>query len=106
MNRPTVALALTAALLATTGCATSPPEPCTVEDKDRTTDSEGASVYRVYSDCGVFNVEDAPFLGKFNSADTYRHIEPGKTYRFETYGWRNGFFSMFPNITHAEEVTP
>lgn len=87
------------------GCApTSPDTVCTVDDKDRTTNSEGSSVYRIYSDCGVFNVEDAPFLGKFNSADTYAKIEVGKTYEFETYGFRNGFTSDFPNITQATEV--
>lgn len=107
MKKTLAALAVTVAALTLTGCAPTSPEEgltCTVTDKDRSTDSEGASVYRVYSDCGVFNVEDAALIGKFNSADLYASIEPGKTYTFETYGFRNGFFSMFPNITSATEV--
>lgn len=94
-----------ALLFALSGCATSPESACTVTDKDRTTNSEGASVYRVYTDCGIFNVEDALLLGVFNSGDTYAAIEVGKTYQFETYGFRNGFFSWFPNIVAATEVT-
>lgn len=93
--------------LALTGCApTSPETACTVTDKDRSNNSDGKSIYRVYSDCGVFNVEDAPFVGVFNAADTYATIEVGKTYEFTTYGYRNGFLSIFPNITEAAEVTP
>ncbi|MFE6966904.1 hypothetical protein ACFVAJ_17470 [Agromyces sp. NPDC057679] len=103
--------AIMTAGLALTGCATSPDGGlvCVVDDKDRTTDSEGASVYRVYTSgddgCGVFNIEDALFLGKLNSADLYGSLEVGKTYSLTTYGYRNGFFSMFPNITEATEVS-
>lgn len=81
-------------------------ENCTVTSKDRgvsfTSDGDGnvtsQTNYRVYSDCGTFTVEDNLFLGKFNSADTYGAIEDGQTYDFDVIGWRNGFFSMFPNI--------
>lgn len=109
MNRKiTGALVLSALVLASlTGCeTTSPEQPCTVTDKDHTINPEdGSGIYRIYSDCGVFNVEDAPFVGQFNSADTYAQIEVGKTYEFTTYGYRNGFFSMFPNIVKAVEVS-
>lgn len=92
-------------VLALGACATSPETACTVADKDRssvTTEEGGLStVYRVYTDCGVFNVEDALLLGKWNAADTYAGIEVGKTYEFTTYGFRNGLFSMFPNIIEA-----
>lgn len=105
--RKLIAAGAVASVLLLAGCATSPEQPCTVDDKDRTTqvvEGVASSVYRVYTDCGIFNVEDAFFLGKFNSADTYADIEIGKTYLFETYGFRNGFFSWFPNIVSATEV--
>lgn len=105
----TIAAALVAAALVagTAGCvsyAERPAETCSVSDKDRSTDKDGSSVYRVYTDCGVFSVEDRMFLGKFNSADTYAAIEVGKTYLITSVGVRNGFFSMFPNIVEAVEV--
>jgi hypothetical protein len=102
-----VAAAALAALVAlgTAGCApTSPTTTCTVDDKDRSSSTDGKSVFRVYTDCGIFNVEDAAFLGQWNSADTYAQIKVGKTYQFTTYGYRNGFLSQYPNITEAVEV--
>lgn len=98
-----VLLAVVATAMA--GCSTtSPSHPCTVTNKDHAIDKDGNPVYRIYSDCGVFNVEDAALVGQFNSADTYASIQVGHTYEFTTYGYRNGFFSMFPNITKAVEV--
>lgn len=99
-----------AAVLGLSGCApttqdTTGGHTCHVDSKDHTVNSSGDGIYRVYSDCGVFNVEDAFFLGKFNSADIYASIRPGHDYLFTTYGFRNGFFSWFPNITEAVEVT-
>lgn len=85
---------------------------CTVTSKDRSikvsSDSDGntssSTDYRVYTSCGVFSVDDSLFFGKFNAADTYGQLLEGKTYNVETVGWRNGFFSMFPNILSAEAV--
>jgi hypothetical protein len=76
---------------------------CTVEDKDRSSSQTG-SVYRVYTDCGVFEVEDAMARGQFASADLYADIEPGSTYEFTTIGYRVPFLSMFPNIIAATEA--
>lgn len=81
---------------------------CVVSDKDRTTktDSEGnsSSDARVYTEnCGVFQVSDSFWKGEFNSSDTYGSIKVGETYDFTTIGWRNGFFSMFPNIIEVHE---
>lgn len=110
LPRAVAAIAITlAAIAGLTGCTpTSPDHPCTVTDKDRSTNSDGESVYRVYTEggegCGVFNVEDAPAVGQWASADVYSSIKVGKTYQFETYGYRNPVFSMFPNITKATEV--
>ena|SRR5688500_5299178 len=75
---------------------------CTVDDKDRSS-SQSGSVYRVYTDCGVFEVQDAALRDQFASADLYADIQLGTTYEFTTIGWRVPFLSMFPNII---EVTP
>lgn len=88
-------------------------EGCTVDSKDRgttvTSDGDGnvtsTTNYRVYTDCGVFVVEDNFFLGKFNSADTYGSLSEGETYDLEVVGWRNGFLSWFPNILSAKEAS-
>ena len=72
--------------------------------KDRSTDKDGGSVYRIYTDCGVFSVADDPLFGKFNSADTHARHPEGATYQFEVVGFRNGFFSQFPNILEAKQV--
>lgn len=78
-------------------------EVCTVTEKSMGFDKDGKGKYRVFSDCGVFEVQDSLFNGKFNSADTYASIHRGRTYEFITTGYRNGFFSTFPNIIEAHE---
>lgn len=78
---------------------------CVVTDKDRTTNSEGNSSMRVYTeDCGTLEVSSNLFKGVFNSADVYSSIEVGKTYDFEATGFRVGLLSMFPKVTAATEV--
>lgn len=78
---------------------------CTVTSKDRTTRPKGGSDARVYTaDCGVLQVADAPFVGHFNSADTYAAITPGHRYVFDTLGYRVPWLSDFPNIISATEV--
>lgn len=79
---------------------------CKVNDKDRGGDRNSQnSHYRIYTDnCGVLINEDSFFKGKHNSADVFNQIVVGKTYKFHIYGWRNQWFSDFPNILTAEEV--
>lgn len=78
---------------------------CTVTDKDRTTNSDGTSNYRVYTDeCGTLTVEDALLRGNVDTADDYADIEPGTTYEITTIGWRVPILSAFPNIIDAEPV--
>lgn len=80
---------------------------CTVDSKERTVkvqDGNSTQQKLVYTDCGAFEVQDALVLGKFNSADTYASLQEGETYELTTYGWRNGFLSLFPNITEAVPV--
>lgn len=80
---------------------------CTVVDKDRSTGKSGESIFRVYTEqCGTLGLADNLFAGRFNSADDYGKIQKGKTYRFETVGYRNGLFSMFPEINKLTEVKP
>lgn len=76
---------------------------CTVTDKYVRVSDKG-SYKMIASSCGTFTVEDELSQGNWNSADVYAGIEIGKTYDFETYGFRNGFLSSFPNINSATEV--
>lgn len=72
---------------------------CAVTDKSVGYDKDGNGIYRIYTaNCGVLAIQDNPLFGNFNSADIYGAIRPGHTYRLETVGYRNGFFSWFPNI--------
>lgn len=90
----------------TTACTyqnTSPAQACTVEDKGVTIQSK-STVYKVWTDCGVFVVKDTLVHGNWNSADLYGQLDEGHTYKLETFGPRNGFLSLFPNIVSAEEV--
>jgi hypothetical protein len=112
MNRATgrtvaAMLAVAAIGLVATGCAPKyegDSTDCLVNDKQAIS-RDSATDYRIFSTCGVFGVQDDPFIGQWNSADTFTSIEVGKTYDFEAYGWRNGFFSTFPNIKSATEVS-
>lgn len=111
----TLVLAGTVALTAT-GCQNlvqNEPVTCKVVDKDRSTevvDGESRSVFRIYTEgCGDDNatlgLADNWIAGNFNSSDMYGKIQPGKTYEFTTVGVRNGFLSMFREITEMKEVT-
>lgn len=76
-------------------------EDCLVTSKESITKDKDHQ-YRIYTEnCGVFQVKDELWLSKFNSADTYNRIQQGKTYDFQTIGWRNGFFSTFENIVEV-----
>lgn len=78
---------------------------CTVVNKDRTTNQEGGSDMRVYTeDCGTLAVGDSLLDGVWNSADVFGKIEGGKTYEFETRGVRVPFLSRFPIITSVKEA--
>ena len=80
----------------------------TVSNRERqcNTTSEGSSCeYVVFGTKGeFFSNSDSLWFGKWNSASIQGQINPGKTYKFETYGWRVPFLSMKPNIISAEEV--
>lgn len=78
---------------------------CTVDEKDRTTSSDGKSDARIYTkDCGVLRTGDSLFSWHWDSADLYASIEDGHTYQFTTRGWRVPILTWFPNVVEAEEV--
>lgn len=78
---------------------------CTVTNTDRAKTDSGSDM-RVYTkECGVLHVQDLLWGGEFNSADTFALIHPNHTYKFHVTGIRVGFFSVFPNIRSAQEVS-
>lgn len=91
---------------ALSGCTTNPQTlTCTVTEKDRSTNKDNQSVFRVYTEqCDTLGLADNIFAGNFNSADMFGKIKVGKTYEFQTVGTRNGFMSWFPEITKMREV--
>lgn len=107
MKRIAIALAATATAISLSSCgAVSDNETatCKVTEKTAASKREGGTDYRIYTSCGTFQVADSLTRGTFRSADTYGSIEEGKTYRLTYHGYRNGFLSMFPNVTEAVEV--
>jgi hypothetical protein len=106
MNRKIFALLLSSALLASfSGCTlmNQHEQTCTVTGKESVRSGKG-NQYRVYTSCGTLKVSDAVVIWRFDSADVYGAIQPGKTYRFKTGGYRVGFFSMFPNVIEVKQV--
>lgn len=80
------------------------PMTCTVESKQATADKNGGHSYLLFTkECGQLQVADSWLQGKFNSTDTYARIKEGQSYYFDTVGWRNGFFSAYPNVLDAHE---
>jgi hypothetical protein len=73
----------------------------TVSGKERITKSNGdqiESFYLVYTDKGTIKLEDDILRGNWSSSDVYGSLKNDSTYTFTTSGFRNGFFSMYPNI--------
>lgn len=77
----------------------------TAEGKDRVVRG-GESFYEVYTSEGVFINQDALTRMKRDSADLQNDIRTGKTYKCETQGFRNKYFSMMENLISCEEVIP
>lgn len=78
---------------------------CTVINKEAVNMGDGGNQYRVYTeDCGTLAVEDSITQTRFDSADVYAKIEPGKRYEFHVGGYRVGILSSFPNILSYKEV--
>jgi len=84
----------------------------TVEDKGSVTQSSGSgdnlevhTQYRVYTDKGVYVVEDSWAFLNFRAADRYGALKVGKTYDCTQAGWRVGLMSWFPNLISCKEAT-
>ena len=61
------------------------------------------SYYLVYCQNETFTIKDTFAYWQYQSSDLYGHLEQGKTYTFQVYGWRSGFFSMYKNIVSYKE---
>jgi hypothetical protein len=57
--------------------------------------------YMVFTESGVFRVKDTPWYLQWDSSDIYNKITPETKQTISTYGWRVGFFSMYPGITNV-----
>lgn len=73
-----------------------------VESKDMAA-RDGSPVYKVFAREGVYESRDSLLLGKFDSADVYGRLQPGKAYRVHACGTRWPFLSMFPNVVRVHE---
>lgn len=79
----------------------------TVTGKERVTSGSGDSLshkYLVFTEHETFQNTDALFHWKYNSSDIQGKLRDGEVYRFEVYGWRIPFFSMYRNITSIQPV--
>ena len=107
MKKVILGVAAAFVLASTAGCGAIQKDEtasgCKVNDKDRVYVHKQGSEKRIYTTCGTFTVNDSLTRGKFNSADLYGNIQRGHTYTLTYNGWRNGFLSMFPNVTKAVE---
>lgn len=74
-----------------------------IEDKERIVEREGNSYYLVFTDQGVYKLEDDLFFGNFNSSDWYGKLKRDSTYTITTVGWRIGFLSSYPNIVKVQD---
>lgn len=58
----------------------------------------------VTSDGESFLNEENFWFGKFNTRDLFNELKVGGTYKIKYYGWREPFYSTFPNILSIEKV--
>lgn len=80
-----------------------------VNDKERvcSTNFEGKyeCKYLIYTSAGVFENTDSVLALKNNSGDLYNQLKRQHRYEVDVVGWRNHFFSWYPNITSVEEAS-
>lgn len=69
----------------------------TVEEKEAKQDT-----YLLYTDEGVFCIEDSLIAMRFDSSDCYGQINEGETYTADVIGWRVPFFSWYKNVLSVE----
>jgi hypothetical protein len=80
----------------------------TVIDKERVCDgaSDGSSScqYLIFTEAGTFRLTDSLFAGRFTSSDAYGRIKRCHRYEIESYGFRFGLTSSYPNITEVTDL--
>jgi len=72
-----------------------------VTDKERIVigGENPSSYWLVFTkDHDVLKNADSFWYFKFNSSSIQGRLKQGQTYTVKVYGWRVGFFSMYPNI--------
>lgn len=80
---------------------------CTVTGKDRTSNSDGGSDARIYTEeCDTLQVADLFWRGQYNSSTIYGEFQVGRTYEVTTVGWRRPPLSMFPRVLGSPTETP
>lgn len=85
--------------------ATHRQETFTVNKSERIVDGGGkSSRYLIYTNKGVYQDADSFWNGKWNSSDLYNDIKVNKTYTCDVTGWRNGFFSWYPNVVRCDDA--
>jgi hypothetical protein len=77
----------------------------TVETKEATKGESGKYLVNTEKQ-GIYQVADSYLNLHFNASDVYFDLKEGHTYKAETYGWRIGLLSMYPNVIATEDVTP
>jgi len=68
--------------------------------------SQGKGMIYLFSDSfgNVYSIEDSWIKQEFDASDRYAKIQPGKTYRIDTFGKRLHIPTNYPNAIHIEEV--
>lgn len=78
-----------------------------VESKDLGAGHKSGTKYMIFAAEGCYESRDSLVQGKWDSADVYGRLTPGKAYRVHVCGVRWPFFSMFPNVVRVHgEVAP
>lgn len=68
----------------------------TVKSKERVGGDDGK--YLVFTDHGVFSVEDSLWYFTWDASDRYNDITPGDHYTCKVAGWRIHFLSDYENL--------
>lgn len=84
-------------------CSYADPHWETIVVKEKSIGVGDSKIYLVYTDKGVYAIQDLLLIGFFASSDVYNSIQEGETYRVKVYGKRIRFLSSYKNIVHVRE---
>lgn len=71
---------------------------------DRSSDGNQDCKYLVFTTTSTYRITD--YIGRLTSSDAYGRIIPCHRYRIDTYGFRFGLTSSYPNIKKAVDLGP